>query len=66
MVYRPGQGWVGQPEYSHDTMVKRSKATFLELVKNTYRVLFSRAMKGCYVYFVDKETENFFRSRVEH
>jgi SOS-response transcriptional repressor LexA len=37
----------------------------LELVKNTYRVLFSRAMKGCYVYFVDKETENFFRSRIE-
>jgi DUF2075 family protein len=40
--------------------VKRSKASFLELVKNTYRVLFSRAMKGCYVYFVDMETENFF------
>ena len=29
------------------------------------RVLLSRAMKGCYVYFMDKETENFFRSRTE-
>jgi hypothetical protein len=22
-------------------------------------------MKGCYVYFVDKDTENFIRSRIE-
>ena len=66
LVYRPGKGWVGQRENSFDTVVKRSKENFAELVKNTYRVLFSRAMKGCYVYFVDKETENFFRSRMEH
>jgi hypothetical protein len=65
LVYRPGKGWVGQREKSFDTVVKRSKANFLELVKNTYRVLFSRALKGCYVYFVDKETETFFRSRLE-
>ena len=65
LVYRPGKGWVGQRENSFDTVVKRSKENFAELVKNTYRVLFSRAMKGCYVYFVDKETENFFRSRIE-
>ena len=66
LVYRPGKGWIGQRENSFDTVVKRSKDSFLELVKKTYRVLFSRAMKGCYVYFVDKETENFFRSRIEH
>jgi len=66
LVYRHGKGWIGQRENSFDTVVKRSKDNFLELVKNTYRVLFSRAMKGCYVYFVDKETENFFRSRMEH
>jgi hypothetical protein len=34
-------------------------------VKNTYRVLLTRGMKGCYVYFVDRETERFFRSRME-
>ena len=51
-------------ETSFDKVVKRSKITFRELVKNTYRVLFSRAMKGCYVYFTDKETENFFKSRI--
>jgi DUF2075 family protein len=65
LVYRPGVGWVGQREHSFDTVVKRSKSDFVDLVKNTYRVLFSRAMKGCYVYFVDKPTEDFFRSRME-
>jgi hypothetical protein len=65
LVYRPEIGWVGQRENSFDTVVRRSKSDFVDLVKNTYRVLFSRAMKGCYVYFVDKETESFFRSRIE-
>ncbi|MBC5992428.1 DUF2075 domain-containing protein [Pontibacter cellulosilyticus] len=35
-----------------------------DIVKNTYRTLMSRGMKGCYVYFTDKETEEYFRSRV--
>ena len=52
-------------EFSKDNIVKRSKEQFIELVKNTYRVLLSRGMRGCYVYFMDKETENFFRSRIE-
>jgi DUF2075 family protein/phage repressor protein C with HTH and peptisase S24 domain len=34
------------------------------IIKNTYRTLMTRGMKGCYVYFVDKETENYFRSRI--
>jgi len=33
------------------------------LVINTYRVPLSRGMKGCHVYFVDKDTEIFFESR---
>ena len=45
-------------------MVKRAK-NFADLIKNTYRVLLSRGMKGCYVYFQDKDTERFFRSRME-
>lgn len=35
------------------------------IVKNTYRTLMTRGLKGCYVYFVDKETEAFFRSRIQ-
>ena len=34
------------------------------LVKNTYRVLLTRGQKGCYVCFLDKDTENYFRSRI--
>jgi len=57
--------WEGHPENSADAVVKRAGEKFLDLVKNTYRVLLSRALKGCYVYFVDKETEKFVRSRME-
>jgi len=64
--YEPGAGWVGDRTVSHDTPVKRSKDRFLDLVKNTYRVLLSRGMKGCYVHFEDPETEKFVRSRTEH
>ncbi len=57
--------WEGHPEFSADSVVKRSEGKFLDLVKNAYRVLLSRSLKGCYVYFVDKETEKFVRSRIE-
>lgn len=59
------QKWEGHKESSSDSVVKRSKDKFTEFVKNTYRVLLTRGMKGCYVYFMDKETEKFFRSRIE-
>lgn len=59
------QSWVGRKENSHDTVVKRSKDQFVDLVKNTYRVLLSRGLKGCYVCFLDKDTERYFKSRVD-
>lgn len=34
------------------------------IIKNTYRTLMTRGMKGCFVYFTDKETEEYFRGRV--
>jgi len=61
--YNPDRAeWEGFPENSHDSAVKG--ADYLQLVKNTYRVLLGRGMKACYVYFMDKETERYFRSRV--
>jgi len=42
------------PEYT--------KPLLKAIIKNTYRTLMSRGMKGCYVYFTDKETEAYFRS----
>lgn len=32
------------------------------IIKNTYRTLMTRGMKGCYVYFVDEETKSYFNS----
>jgi len=59
------QAWQGYKDKSSDKVVKRSKDKFVDLLKNTYRVLLSRGMKGCYVYFMNKDTERFFKSRIE-
>ncbi|MHB0976460.1 MAG: DUF2075 domain-containing protein [Candidatus Aquicultorales bacterium] len=60
-----GQRWEGRKEHSCDSVVKRAKYNFVDLIKNTYRVLLTRGMKGCYVYFMDKDAERFVRSRIE-
>ncbi|WNM57324.1 DNA/RNA helicase domain-containing protein [Candidatus Nitrospira allomarina] len=66
LVYRfDDGGWKGDRKESADSVVKRSKESFVDLVKNTYRVLLSRGIKGCYVHFMDKETERFFKSRMD-
>jgi DUF2075 family protein len=48
-----------------DPTLKKSRDNFEHHVKNIYRTLMSRGLKGCYVYFTNKETELFFRSRIE-
>jgi DUF2075 family protein len=35
------------------------------IVKNTYRTLMTRGLKGCYVYFTDKQASEYFRSLLE-
>ena len=59
------QSWKGNPTNSADNVVKRAKSDFTKLVKNTYRVLLTRGLKGCYVCFLDDDTEKFVRSRME-
>jgi DUF2075 family protein len=44
---------------------KKNPATYLDLAKNTYRVLLTRGLQGCFVYFQDERTRDFFLSRVE-
>jgi hypothetical protein len=68
LVYRPMDGgWVGQREESQDRVVSRgvTDAEFTRFVKSTYRVLLTRGLRGCYVYFVDPPTRDFFLSRTE-
>jgi DUF2075 family protein/DNA replication protein DnaC len=55
---------VGNSKGTRDPVLQRSTERFDEYVKNIYRVLMSRGLKGCYVFFVDKGTEQFFRSRM--
>lgn len=65
--YDPLAGdWIGDKAHSHDRPVKNAGDAFLALLKNTYRVLLSRGMRGCYVYFEDEATRRFVQSRTEH
>jgi len=36
------------------------------IIKNTYRTLMSRGMKGCYIYCVDPETQAYFKNKIDH
>jgi hypothetical protein len=66
LVYDPAtSAWVGRPACSHDRVVRtRSGARFIDNVKNAYRVLLTRGMQGCYVYFDDPATRAFVESRL--
>jgi DUF2075 family protein len=68
LVYRPGPGWVGQPEESKDRIVARknvSRDAFTDYVRNIYRVLLTRGLRGCYVHFLDPQTRDFVLSRLQ-
>jgi DUF2075 family protein len=68
LAYRPDRGWIGEKAYSHDSVVKRnakSDSEFAALVKNAYRVLLTRGLRGCAVYFQDGPTHDFVLSRIE-
>ncbi len=55
---------VGDITATKDPTLKKGKENFDEYVKNIYRVLMTRGMKGCYVYFTDEETRKYFESRL--
>ncbi len=68
LVYRPLEGgWVGKVHESKDRVVSRgvNDQEFMDFVKSTYRVLLTRGLRGCYVYFVDAPTRDIFMSRIE-
>jgi hypothetical protein len=63
-LVRRGKEWLGVKEESYDVDVRRS-ADLSSNLRNTYRVLLSRGMKGTFVYFADGETREFFQQRLE-
>ncbi|MEO6305603.1 MAG: DUF2075 domain-containing protein [Bacteroidia bacterium] len=44
---------------------EKAKEMTRSIIKNTYRTLMTRGMKGCYVFFEDKETESYFKNLIE-
>lgn len=58
--------WKAISKNSYDTQVTRNNTNLVNHFKNVYRVLLSRAHKGVYIYFMDKDTEKYFRSRLEN
>jgi len=47
-----------------DNDPNKAKALINSIIKNTYRTLMTRGLKGCYIYCTDKETEMYFKDRL--
>ena len=43
---------------------EETKTFVKEIIKNTYRTLMTRGMKGCYIYCTDKETNKYFKGLI--
>jgi len=54
------RGWKAMADRDPDATRAQTDA----IIKNTYRTLMTRGMRGCYVYFTDRETADHFRSRL--
>jgi DUF2075 family protein len=55
--------------HTWQTLIKKEPEVTKErldaIIKNTYRTLMTRGQKGCYVYFVDDETRQYFEKCME-
>jgi len=67
LVYDTAAGQlVGNRNANCDLTLRQNADNFTEYVRNIYRVLLSRGMKGCFVYFTDETTKNYFLSRIHN
>lgn len=58
--------WVARPDQSHDTQVKRASIDeFDRAVRNTYKVLLTRGLRGTILHSTDPETQQLLESLVE-
>jgi hypothetical protein len=57
LVWRDGQ-WIAQPKESQDRPVKASP-DMLRLVRNAYRVLLTRGLRGARLLVIDQETRSY-------
>lgn len=64
LVWRSDR-WVARPEYSKDNQVRRADLfDFDRAIRNTYKVLLTRGMRGTLVHSVDKETHAMLTNRI--
>lgn len=64
-LVRRGDRWEARREPSWDSVVKSaSDSDFGDLIRNTYKVLLTRGMKGVCVYSTDPETQAFLEQMV--
>lgn len=64
LVWR-GDHWVARPEKSHDSQVKRgTPEEFDRAVRNTYKVLLTRGLRGTAIFSTDPETQALLTSLV--
>ncbi|UGT40907.1 DUF2075 domain-containing protein [Nocardia yamanashiensis] len=57
---RRGECWVARREFSHDPAVEKADdRAFATLIRNTYKVLLTRGMRGVSLYSTDPETQAF-------
>ncbi len=76
LCYRDGQVMVDPSKRASDDfsirgykeMMKRdsenTKMLIRQIIKNTYRTLMSRGMKGCYLYIMDEPLKEYIKSRI--
>jgi uncharacterized protein len=55
LVWRDGR-WVADPSATRDPDIRKA-ADFDRLVRNVYKVLLTRGLRGCVIYSVDPETQ---------
>ncbi|WP_017460355.1 DUF2075 domain-containing protein [Dyella ginsengisoli] len=55
------RGWKSMMKQSPEETRQRVD----RIIRNTYKTLMTRGMKGCYVYFVDADTASYFRETIK-
>jgi DUF2075 family protein len=53
-------GWKKQMKADPEVTLKKLDS----IIRNTYRTLMTRGMKGCYVYAVDKELNEYLKASI--
>lgn len=60
------KGLKGKIRNKKNTQVREGGLRLADMIiKNTYRTLMTRGMKGCYVYFCDRALGEYFKSRID-